>query len=192
MDKVNFKPEPQLKKLWFCINWFFVLIGILGLIIMYLATKLIAPSMVAFVILIILDAFILWYIAASYRRLEYSVESDGLKVNMGVFWRKRSTVPYGKITNIDITQGPLERYFGISKIHIQTAGVSGPQGSKAELVFEGIQDCEELKMIISKYIGELSPNPATTYKPIPEENALLQSILEELIKIRDHVEKKMD
>jgi membrane protein YdbS with pleckstrin-like domain len=96
-----------------------------------------------------LSLLVLPYIPAFFRSLEYRIENDSVTGKKGVFWKKISTIPYYKITNIDITQGPLQRLFDIGKIHCQTAGFSGTQGSRAELVLQGIRDLEETKATIS-------------------------------------------
>lgn len=62
------------------------------------------------------------YIPAFFRSLEYSIDTDAVRLQKGVFWKRCTAVPYAKITNIDTTQGPVERHFGLSKLHIQTAG----------------------------------------------------------------------
>lgn len=137
MNREPFKPEPQVKRLWHLINFiimaFMVLIAVL---IMLVARTFWAPAIVLTGI-IILDAFYIWYIGAYYKSLDYRIEPDGVKANRGVFWRKKTTVPYRKITNVDITQGPLERLYGLSTIHVQTAGASGLKAPRQNWSFTG-------------------------------------------------------
>ena len=47
--------------------------------------------------------------------------------------------------------GVSQRKYGIGKIHCQTAGFGGAQGSKAELVLMGIRDLERIKNEISAH-----------------------------------------
>jgi hypothetical protein len=42
--------------------------------------------------------------------------------------------------------------FGLSNIHCQTAGASGAQGARAELILLGIQDPEKIKNTIQANI----------------------------------------
>jgi membrane protein YdbS with pleckstrin-like domain len=69
-----------------------------------------------------------------------------------VFWQKRVTVPYAKITNIDVTQGPLQRSFDIGTIRVQTAGAGGAQGEQAEMVLWGLRDLEEVQNQIMRRV----------------------------------------
>lgn len=97
--------------------------------------------------------FLFWWIRAFYNTLSYKITKDDVVWKGGVFFRKTSIVPYAKITNIDITQGPIERLFGISTIRLQTAGYSGPQAN-AEIKLAGIENPEEPKKLIAKFVGK--------------------------------------
>ena len=70
----------------------------------------------------------------------------------GVWFRQTGIVPYDRITNIDIYQGPLMRLLGFSLIKLQTAGYSGQK--KAEITMEGIVEAEELRETIRSMIRE--------------------------------------
>ena len=105
---------------------------------------------------LIIWLFVLPYIQAFFRSLEYSINSDSISGKKGVFWKKTTTIPYYKITNIDITQGPLQRMYKISNIHCQTAGVAGPQGKKAELLMLGIRDFLGVKETIKSHLSQIS------------------------------------
>ena len=68
----------------------------------------------------------------------------------GVLWRQTGIVPYNRITNVDIIQGPLMRVFGISNLRIQTAGYSANQ--LAEIKLQGIRDPEPLRAVIMDFV----------------------------------------
>lgn len=104
-------------------------------------------------VLFILLLVLLW-IPAFFRSLEYSIDTDAVSGKKGVFWRKTVTIPYYKITNIDITQGPVQRWLGIGTIHCQTAGFAGPQGQRAELRLLGLKDLEGVKEMIRANVKE--------------------------------------
>jgi membrane protein YdbS with pleckstrin-like domain len=155
MDSIKILPDKNLKKVWY-VGWLLLFIPLaLG---DYLLIALIQEAEARLIFGIMTTAFlIIWilvlaYIPLYYNRLEYRIEGDAITGKKGVFWRKISTIPYYKITNIDITQGPLQRLFGLSNIHCQTAGASGAQGARAELVLLGIQDPEKIKNTIQAKI----------------------------------------
>lgn len=60
--------------------------------------------------------------AISYRRLFYCLKEDCLIIRRGVFWKSETMVPKTRIQHTDISQGPLQRGYGISELVIHTAG----------------------------------------------------------------------
>ncbi len=57
-----------------------------------------------------------------YRRTAYRVDRDGIEIRKGVYWRTVANVPRSRIQHTDVSQGPLERNFELSTLHIFTAG----------------------------------------------------------------------
>jgi len=159
MKAMVIKPDKNLKKLWL-VEWilFFIPVCIGDFVLITLLSdpdqKIIFGILITLILVIWL--FVLPYIPAFYRSLEYRINSDSISGKSGVFWKKTTTIPYYKITNIDITQGPLQRMYKISNIHCQTAGVAGPKGKKAELLMFGIKDFSGVEETIQSHISQIS------------------------------------
>jgi membrane protein YdbS with pleckstrin-like domain len=160
METLMIKPNPNLKKVWF-IGWIvlFVILAVGDYLLITLLREAEPRLILGIMISVLLGIWLLVlpYLPVFFNSLEYRIESDSISGKKGVFWRKTSTVPYHKITNIDVTQGPLQRMFDIGNIHCQTAGAGGPQGAKAELVLRGIFNPEETKNTISVRLSK-KPN----------------------------------
>ena len=192
MEPIVVRPEKEQRTMWF-IGWAipFVLGLALGVILLPTVDKLIfGLCLVGWLMLMLL---ILLWISAFYKSLEYVIDSDSIKMRKGVFWRKRVTVPYPKITNIDVTQGPVQRMFNMGTIHIQTAGASGPQGAQAELKLLEVRDLDGLKDTIMERVRDYAPSrPEEVKKEVGEESdaEILGRILKELTAIREVLEKK--
>ncbi len=137
---------------------------------------------------VIMALYYIW-IPAFFNTLEYSIDSEAVKMNRGVFWKKRITVPYNKITNVDVSQGPLQRKFGLGMIHVQTAGAGGAQGAQAELRMIGIKDFEGLKDIIMEGVRGFSSSQFEKTTAEISDPDILESILEELRAIRRVLER---
>ena len=45
-----------------------------------------------------------------------------LRVVRGLLFRSDTLVPFGRVQNIDVDQGPLERYYGLATLTLHTAG----------------------------------------------------------------------
>ncbi|MGN3974761.1 PH domain-containing protein [Tsuneonella sp. SYSU-LHT278] len=52
----------------------------------------------------------------------YDLGADRLRVVRGLWFRSDTVVPFGRVQHIDVTQGPLERGFGLSTLVVHTAG----------------------------------------------------------------------
>lgn len=57
----------------------------------------------------------------TYKFLRYQVENGELIVEQGIFTRKRHVAPLFRIQNIDVSEGPIMRKFGLSGITFSTA-----------------------------------------------------------------------
>lgn len=57
-----------------------------------------------------------------YRAWGYGVDSEELQVRRGVWTRVHTVVPLDHVQHIDVSQGPLERAFGICSLVLHTAG----------------------------------------------------------------------
>jgi hypothetical protein len=164
MEKIILKAEKQQKAIW---SWgtalFLIVLLIAGLALFLIIDgsegKYILGGLF-FISAIILLGVLCW-IPAFFRSLEYTIEDESINGKKGVFWQKTTSIPYFKITNVDVTQSPVERAFGIGKIHCQTAGVAGPQGQRAELKLVGIKNLEAVKNTILDRIAAVRKSMKT-------------------------------
>ena len=189
MNEATFRPEKELKTVWVIVWFIYYSFAIIGGITPWLAEAVLGaqidgsiPTLIMTISFTLIGLPFLAWLPAYYRSLEYRIDSAAVKGKRGVFWKRITTVPYGKITNIDITQGPLQRAYGIGNLHLQTAGAAGSQGGPAELVIYGVRDLEGFKETIM--------NRITTVKGQDEERSgrpeakTLELILGELSEIR--------
>ena len=58
----------------------------------------------------------------SYRYLRFGVDETGIAIESGVIWRSRIALPRVRIQHTDVSQGPLERRYGIGTLKLYTAG----------------------------------------------------------------------
>ncbi len=84
----------------------------------------------------------LWYPAHT-RSLRYILQADRIVTEQGVWFRARKFIPYSRITDVTVHQGPLERRYGIHRLAIQTAG-----SAVAEAVLLGVGDPERIRALL--------------------------------------------
>jgi len=135
--------------------------------------------------------YLTWWIPAFYRTADYRFTHDEIEYRRGVFFRQKTTVPYDRITNVGVSQGPIQRVVNAGAVGIHTAGYGGQAG--AELTVGGVSDYEEIKeQILAKVRerparateGEESAGPG---RATPESEAA--EILAELRRIRELLEQ---
>jgi uncharacterized protein len=57
-----------------------------------------------------------------YNARGYHMSADRLRVVRGILWHYDTIVPFGRVQHIDLHQGPIERFFGIARLTLHTAG----------------------------------------------------------------------
>ena len=153
------KPEKELKIIWYMSALILFTASLIIILSFFLFSdvNIWIPIGFSTVWLISLIIALIW-VPAAYGAIEYFIQQDSVKMKGGVFWRKHVTIPNRKITNIDITQGPFERFLKIGTIHVQTAGAGGQQGQKAELKISGVR---EMGTIRDAIINNIIPSTVT-------------------------------
>jgi hypothetical protein len=157
-QKVPFKPSPAFVP-WFIID-FLLLLGLIGsftVLPMFMAAgngiDVLVTGVVLAGFLFLTILFIVWT-RLYYDTMEYELHDDELRWRRGVWFRTTGIVPYNRITNLDLRQGPVMRWLGISTISIQTAGYSGQ--AVPEIRIEAIEQAEDLREILRGYVRACS------------------------------------
>lgn len=65
--------------------------------------------------------------AIHHRHLFYRVDENGLRIRRGVWWRAVIDVPRSRVQHTDVSQGPIERSFGLATLVVFTAGTEHAQ-----------------------------------------------------------------
>jgi membrane protein YdbS with pleckstrin-like domain len=191
----NFKPEAKYTSylalasvaavilIWACcVGWvYFAAIG--GETVFVLIGQISLGVLAAIVI------FVLIWSRLYYISVVYHLNDTEMTWKRGVWFRKTGIVPYNRITNVDIVQGPVMRMFGISNLKIETAGGNAGKSS-AEIQLEGIADPEPLRAMIMDFVRGNAPSPAATGVDFGRRSAPadMQALLAEVTAIRKLLE----
>ena len=188
----EFKPAPQFKKLYYI---YLIFLTPILLLTWYIPVIVFAPfivimivSLVVFLPIVAMLTFTAYWIPKYYDTMIYKLNNKEMTWRRGVWFKKTGVIPYNRITNVDIDQGPISRSLRIASLKIQTAGYSGQSsgfGRFAEIRIEGIEQYEELREQILEFVRGRRPVAVETY----EEEDLNLRILNELVKIRELLEK---
>ncbi|MBU7018065.1 MAG: PH domain-containing protein [Theionarchaea archaeon] len=186
-----FKPAPQFKTLYYV---YLVLVVFLSVFTWYIPVAVFAPSTATFyitictaIILIPVVVLTLYWIPTYYNSMIYQFTNTEIEWRRGVWFKKTGIVPYNRITNVDVEQGPLSRRLGVASLKIQTAGYSAPSGAGGvpEMKIVGVEQFEELRSILMAHVRGKKPVAVETY-----EEDTSSRMLEELTKLRKLLEEQ--
>jgi membrane protein YdbS with pleckstrin-like domain len=62
------------------------------------------------------------YTRRAFARTAWRVSDELLEIRRGVWWRDVVTVPLSRVQHTDVTQGPVQRRFGLATLVVHTAG----------------------------------------------------------------------
>jgi membrane protein YdbS with pleckstrin-like domain len=197
----EFGADPDLKKLYQVylaivliggFFWWMIPVVVYVIISIEIEFSGVMVALSSFASLLIVVAFVLYWISEFHSSVNYVLEDDKITVSKGVWWKTKSFVHYNRITNVNIDQGPISRYFGLGKLSIQTAGFSGTNsrgGKVAEAVILGVKNFEEIKDVVMNFVKGMKPEAVEAEAEIKPSKGINQQILAELRRIRKALEK---
>jgi membrane protein YdbS with pleckstrin-like domain len=186
-----FKPSVALTT-WFIVDFILVILLILSFtivpVIIASEPDWIITGLTLTGVLILIVIFVAW-VRLYYVSMWYELMDDEMSWKRGVWFRRTGIVPYNRITNLDVIQGPVMRRLGISTLSIQTAGYSGQ--AVPEIRIEGIEYAEELRELIRSLVRQSGMYSDGTGGGAPSITVPTdQKIIEELVKIRTLLEQQ--
>ena len=131
--------------------------------------------------------FVAYWIPLYYESIVYRLTVTEITWQRGVWFRQTGIVPYNRITNVDIVQGPLMRLFSFSALRVQTAGYSAQ--ARAEIVLNGIADPKDLQEKIMNFVRRTGP---VAVGGEPEQPLTADATVEELRAIRRLLESLLE
>jgi membrane protein YdbS with pleckstrin-like domain len=109
---------------------------------------------IAFIIIVLPDVIAYVAIHLRYDTTWYVLTHRSLRIRRGIWVIRETTITFENIQNVSVDSGPLERWFGIARVVVDTAGGGseqhdGTQGSSPHKgLIEGIQNAEEIRDLI--------------------------------------------
>lgn len=111
--------------------------------------------------------FIITSSILSWLRYTYRLEQGELRIEYGVFVRKKRYIPLERIQSLDLSEGILQRLFGLVKMKVETAGGGG--SGEAEAVLSAISKQEA--QYIQEYVAAAKHSTHSTSESGPVENS---------------------
>lgn len=117
--------DPRVKRVWQvsgCVTTLFIAGGSLLPSTLLLGWR---GLLVPLGVLLVFGGFALWYPSVRYARWRWRVTDVAMQLRRGVVWRVEAVVPYFRIQQIDVEQGPIDRILGLSTLKVTTASAAG-------------------------------------------------------------------
>lgn len=103
-------------------------------------------DMFQLVISVVILAFVLISGILTWLRYTYRLEEGELRIEYGVFVRKKRYIPFERIQSLDLSEGILQRLFGLVKVKVETAG--GSNEAEAVLTAVSKEEANSIKEIV--------------------------------------------
>jgi putative membrane protein len=97
-------------------------------------------------------------------KLEYRVGPHEIRIDSGLLNRTSRAIPFDRVTDVDLEQGPLHRLFGLARVKLETGGSAGGKEEEGVLHTISLERAEALREHIRVRKG-LAPVASVTEEP---------------------------
>ncbi len=78
-------------------------------------------------------------------KFEYRVGADELRIDSGFLSRNSRAIPFDRVTDVDLEQGPLHRLFGLARVRLETGASAGAKDEDGVLDTIALDRAERLR-----------------------------------------------
>ena len=132
-----------------------------------------------------------WWAGRYFSSIQCDLTERRLRIRRGVIFRKDKTIMLDKIQDMSLQHGPIQRWFGITTLEVETAGGSGTQG-QADAKLTGIVDAHAFQEAViaqrDRIAGQL---PAPSATPSDSDGASTTALLADIRDTLHRVEQKL-
>ncbi|TQR06824.1 hypothetical protein FG383_18600 [Psychrobacillus soli] len=110
-----------------------------------------------------------------WKRFRYWFEEEELRIEYGLFVKKKRYIPFERIQSLNYTEGILHRPFGLVKVKVETAGGGATKEADAELTAITKAQADQIKREMLQAKNKLpielddSDEPVVVQQPVKEE-----------------------
>jgi putative membrane protein len=124
------------------------------------------PVLVLIIIIITIPIALLYMIIARFfidrylENMRCALTERTLDIKKGILNKTESTIPLEKITDLQLFQGPVMRFFGLHGFKVETAGQSSPTGGSLVNIV-GIVNTKDFRRAVLEQRDRVSSGAAT-------------------------------
>ncbi len=166
------------------------------------------PVFVLTIMIVTIPVAVVFYVISRFfvdrilRNMSCTLTERTLEIKKGIFNKTESTIPLEKITDLQLFQGPIMRFFGLHGFKVETAGQSsGAGGSLVHMI--GIVDTKDFRKAVlaqrdrlNDRVHDRESGPAQRLSEddikaptTPEQTELLREIRDTLGRVEAHLNR---
>lgn len=97
-------------------------------------------GMLALIAFMTIGIFLYW------RRFEFRVGANEIRIDSGILSRTHRSIPFDRIQDVDITQGPLARVLGLARVRFETGASAGQEEGVLQAI--RLERAEQLRTLV--------------------------------------------
>jgi len=157
----SFRPAPAFLSYLRLHFWIWLLLIDLAILAVWIAIAIDSPkggaimAVPLFLLAVVPDVIAYVAIHLRYETTWYVLTERSLRCRRGIWIITEHTITFENVQNVAVRSGPIERWFGIAKLIVETAGSEGPEKGLAvgnRAVVEGIADAERLRVLVMQQV----------------------------------------
>jgi len=117
----------------------------------------------------------------SWYRFTYRIEEDELRIEYGLFVRKKRYIPFERIQSLDLSEGILHRPFQLVKVKVETAGSNGLEDAEGVLTAIKKEEAEAIQEIFAASKRMQKDTGLNETETLVEQNIIYQATPKELL-----------
>jgi len=83
----------------------------------------------------------------AYKKRNYMLREHDITYTTGLIWRNEVTITYNRIQHLEVSQGPIQKFFKLASLQLFTAG-----GQKSDMGISGLkpETAQKIKAWVAK------------------------------------------
>ncbi|RWR12209.1 PH domain-containing protein [Siminovitchia fortis] len=137
-------------------------------------------SMLPQLLFLLFVFFLIGSMIVKWLRFTYRVEDNELRIEQGLFVKKKRYIPFDRIQSLDLSESIIHRPLGLVKVKVETAG-SGGNKAEAELTAIKKEDATALQKIIADAKNKMPDDVEEAAEIRPQEDIIYKITARQLL-----------
>jgi putative membrane protein len=105
-----------------------------------------------------------------WKRFQFRVGANEIRIDSGIVSRTHRSIPFDRVQDVDITQGPVMRLLGLATVKFETGGSAAAGAEEGVLQAISLERAQELRALIRAHrAGAVETSPAESESEIERE-----------------------